>query len=296
MTTDHSVIQAEPSLIDKVASNSRAVATNRTAQLGLVLLTPVFVGLVFAPFIAPHGFAEQHLIDRFVGPGSTYLLGTDHLGRDLFSRVLYGGRTSLYIGILATVIGASIGIPIGISSGYEGGYVDEFVMRVMDMMLSIPALLLALLILVTLSATATNAALAIGISTVPKIARVARSATLDVKDQEYITAAVARNESRPYIWGGIILPNITSALLVEIFIRIGFAIMTGAALSFLGLGAQPPKPEWGRMIAIARIHIFQTPWMLLWPSIALALTVLGFNLLGAGLRDALDPRETSREL
>lgn len=296
MATDTSAGETRSSAVTKLHDGLKVALSNRTAQFGIMLLVPIFLGSLLAPIIAPYDYAATDPLNRLAAPGGEYILGTDHLGRDLFTRVLYGGRTSLYIGILATSIGAAVGIPLGIISGYEGGLVDEVLMRSMDIMLSIPSLLLALLILVTLSASATNAALAIGIATIPMMARIARSSTLDVKNREFVTAAVARDESRPYIWGWIILPNIVSSLLVEIFIRIGFAIMTGAALSFLGLGAQPPAPEWGRMIDVARHHIYQTPWMLLWPSVALSLTVLGFNLLGAGLRDALDPRESSDEL
>jgi peptide/nickel transport system permease protein len=201
---------------------------------------------------------------------------------------MLGGRVSLFLGTLATGLGLILGIPIGLISGYIGGQVDEAIMRLMDALMSFPSLLLALLILTTLSSSIWNAIAAIGIVYAPRIARIVRGSTLSAKQQEYVQAAEARGESSLYIMFGEIFPNITAPIVVEASIRVGFAILVGTSLSFLGLGAQPPTPDWGYMIAEARNHLYSSFWYLLWPSVALGMTVTGFNLLGDGLRDQLN--------
>lgn len=281
---------------ERAAQALRLIRENRSALLGVGILFPMFFLSAFAPVIAPYDPTATHVIDKFAGPGGEYLLGTDALGRDLLSRVLYGGRTTLILGLGAVGLALSLGVPIGLVAGYIGGRIDELLMRFMDVLLSFPTLLLALLIVSILSSNVVNAILAIGIVYAPRIARIVRGSTLSIKNEEFVQAAEARGESHVYIMFGEILPNILSPLVVEGSIRIGFAIIVGSSLSFLGLGAQPPQPDWGYMIAQSRQYIWQTPWFLLWPSLFLGLTVLGFNLLGDGLREILDPRITGEEV
>jgi peptide/nickel transport system permease protein len=246
---------------------------------------------VFAPWITPHDPTATDPVNSLQGPSSEYLFGTDHVGRDLLSRVMLGGRISIALGVSAVTLALVLGVPTGLSAGYLGGDVDEFLMRAMDVLMSFPSLLLALLLIVALGAGVANAALAIGIVYAPRVARVVRSSTLSVKNEEFVMAAEARGESNLYVMFKEILPNVLAPIVVEGSIRVGFAILIGASLSFLGLGAQPPTPAWGVMIAESRSYIYQTPYYLLWPSLALGLTVMGFNLLGDGLRDALDTED-----
>jgi len=269
--------------------------STRKGQLSVILLVPLLLGSLFAPVISPHDPTTTGIDDQFSDPGGETLLGTDKFGRDLFSRVLYGGRASITLGLAATALGLALGVPIGILSGYLGGRTDEFIMRIMDIFLSIPSLLLALLVVVSLGSGMTNAVLAIGIVFMPRLARITRSSTLSIKNEEYITAAEARGESSLYIAFVEILPSVMPAIIVEASIRIGFGILIGTSLSFLGLGTQPPTSDWGYMVSEARTTMDQSIWFVLWPSLALGGTILGFNLLGDALRDTLDPEVTSDE-
>ncbi|WP_225741374.1 ABC transporter permease [Halorussus halophilus] len=266
--------------------------SNRRILIGLAILCPIIAMAIFGDVIAPYDPTVPHVTDRYAGPGGKFILGTDHLGRDLLSRVILGSRTSLLLGFGSTALALSLGVPIGLLAGYAKGRTDELLMRTMDIMISVPTLLLGLLILVVLPSSIFNILLAIGVVYAPRIARVTRSATLSVSEEPYVMAAQARGESRLHILFREILPNVTGPVVVEGSVRVGYAIMIGTALSFLGLGAGPPNPDWGYMIATAREHIYETPWFLIWPSIALMLTVMSTNLIGDGLRDVLDPRET----
>lgn len=273
----------------------KQLVTNPSALVGLIIVVSVIVLSLAGPAIATYDPTENHMTDRFAGPSlidsdSQYLLGTDNYGRDLFSRVLLGGRSSLLIGLSSAGLGLLLGVPIGLFTGYVGGRVDEIIMRLMDALMSIPSLLLALLILTTLSSSIWNAIIAVGIAYFPRIARVVRSSTISVKNEEFVRAAEARGESDLRIMFDEILPNVASPIVVEGTIRIGFAILVGSSLSFLGLGTQPPAPDWGYMVSRARTFTYNSPWFLLWPSVAIAVTVTGFNLLGDGLRDILDPQ------
>ncbi|WP_340101822.1 ABC transporter permease [Salinibaculum salinum] len=265
---------------------------NRRILIGLSLLLPIILVAILGETIAPYDPTATHVVDRYAGPGGKFILGTDHLGRDLLSRIILGGRTSLLLGFGATALALVLGVPVGLTAGYAKGRVDEVLMRIMDIIMSVPTLLLGLLILVVLPSNILNVVMAIGVVYAPRIARVTRSATLSVSEEEYVMAAKARGESRPYILFREILPNVTGPIVVEGSVRVGYAIMIGTSLSFLGLGTGPPNPDWGFMISTAREHIYQTPWFLIWPSLALLLTVMATNLIGDGLRDVLDPRET----
>lgn len=267
--------------------------TNPKFVIGLSILLPIIIVSILGEAIIPHDPLETNVAEKYAGPGGKYLLGTDHLGRDLLSRVIMGGRTSLLLGFAATALSLTAGIPIGLFAGYKKGRTDEILMRLMDIIMSIPGLLLGILVLVVLGPDTKNVILAVGVIFTPRIARVVRSAVLSVSEEAYVKAAIARGESTTYILGREILPNVTAPIVVEGSIRIGYAILVGTGLSFLGLGSGPPHPDWGYMIAVARMHIYATPWFLIWPGLALVLTITSTNLLGDGLRDILDPQMES---
>lgn len=265
-------------------------ATNPKIAIALSVLIPIIIVSALGETITPYDPLETDPVNRYAGPSAEHLFGTDDLGRDLLSRVVVGGRTSLALGFGATALSLAVGVPIGLISGYAKGRTDELLMRLMDIIMSIPVLLLGILLLVALPGGMTTLILAVGIVFAPRIARVTRSATLSISEEPYVLAAQARGESDLHILFREILPNATAPIVVEGSIRVGYAILIGTSLSFLGLGTGPPHPDWGFMIATARLHIYDTPWYLLWPSIALSLTIVATNLLGDGLRDVLDPR------
>jgi peptide/nickel transport system permease protein len=261
-----------------------------TAMAGIIIVSLLILVAVLAPLIAPYKPTTFHPQHRLEAPSAEFWLGTDQFGRDLFSRIIMGSRISLALGGTATLLGTFFGTVIGLFSGYTGGKTDEILMRLMDALMSFPGILLALLVLTALGSSLLNVILSIGIVFTPRIARVARSVTLAAKSEEYVEAAKARGDSRRYILFCELLPNIVPPILIEGSIRVGFAILMGASISFLGLGSQPPTPDWGLMIGQARHYIFQSAWVILWPAVAIAVTVIGFNLLGDGVRDMLDPR------
>ncbi|RJX47682.1 ABC transporter permease [Halonotius pteroides] len=251
---------------------------------------------VLGPYISPFDPTATHPTETYLAPNAKYLFGTDHIGRDLLSRVLIGGRSTLLLGVGSTALAMTFGVPIGLLAGIKGGYIDEAIMRVMDVIMSFPTLLLALILLTSLPSNVWTAMLAVGVVFIPKISRVVRSSTLEVKNEEYVEAARVRGESDGYIMFYEVLPNIIPPIAVESTIRVGYAIIIGASLSFLGLGAQPPAPDWGYMIAQSQNHIWQTPWFLIWPALFLGLTIFSFNVLGDGLRDELDPKVTGDQV
>ena len=255
--------------------------------VGGAILAVVLAMSVTAPWIVPYPTTEQHMLDRLKPPGARFLLGTDQYGRDLLSRTLVGARPALGLGLGAVALGLLLGVPIGLTAGYVGGRLDDLVMRVVDAMLAFPSLLLALLIITALGVSTGHALLAIGVANGPGVARIVRSATLALREAEFVLAARARGERHLYVMFGEIFPNVLAPVIVEATLRIGFAILTGASLSFLGLGVQPPTADWGLMIREARQYVFLSPWPLLAPGTALAFTIVAFNLFGDGLRDRL---------
>jgi peptide/nickel transport system permease protein len=263
-------------------------STSPALVIGSALLGIAVVATLLAPWIAPYPVTEQHMLERLQAPSGKYLLGTDQYGRDLLSRTLRGGQTALALGVGAVALGLVLGLPVGLTAGYFGGRLDDVIMRFVDAMLSFPSLLLALLIITALGASALHALLAIGVANGPGIARIVRSATLALREAEFVLAARARGEGHLYVMFGEILPNVLSPVVVEATIRVGFAILTAASLSFLGLGIQPPQADWGLMIREARQFVFLSPWPLVAPGVALGLTIIGFNLVGDGLRDRLE--------
>jgi peptide/nickel transport system permease protein len=285
---------------NKQRNHSSSIMSNSKLFISLIVIAFIFFGVTIGPMLTEHEPDESNPVDRLNSPSilsesnSDYLLGIDNFGRDLLTRVLYGGRFTLFIGLTATFFGLAVGVPTGMMSGYIGGKLDEAVMRFLDAVMGFPSLLLALLILTMLSPSTLNAILAVSIAFVPRIARVARSNTLSIANEEYVKAAEARGESSYSIVYREILPNLWPPIIIEGTIRIGYAILIASSLSFLGLGPQPPTPEWGVMVADARNHTAGSVWYLLWPSLALALTITMFNILGDELREVLDPRIEER--
>ena len=267
----------------------RTLAGTPVALIGAVLVGIVVTVALTAPVIAPYAPAAQ-IAKPLLPPGGTHLLGTDEFGRDELSRLIWGARVSLYVGGLAVLIALALGATAGVLAGFFGGWVDDVTMRIMDVVLSLPALVLAIAITSILGPTLTNAMLAIGLVYAPTFARVARGPTLTVVRVPYIEAARAIGASNGRIIARHVLPNVAAPILVQMTVSFSTAILTEAALSFLGLGTQPPTASWGLMLSAARQYMLIDPWIAVLPGFAIAVTVLGFNLLGDGLRDLLDPR------
>jgi len=253
----------------------------------------VLLGLL-APWIAPHPWDTISMRTRFLAPNATYWFGTDEYGRDVLSRLLMGARLSLAMGLSATAVSLAIGVPIGLLAGYFRGWVDEVLMRGADVLMAVPPIMLGLLVLAVTPPALWKTALAVGFVYIPQIARLARSVTLSLANEDFIQAAKARAESTSYILFREILPNAWPPLIVEASLRVTYAILLGSALSFLGLGAQPPSSDWGLMISEARSFLDRAPWIALAPGLAMCLLVIGINLLGDGARERLDPRLKSR--
>lgn len=260
------------------------------AWFGLLLFLAIVILAIFANWIAPYDPAALHMADRLQTPSTTYLLGTDELGRDILSRVIYGARISLSVGFVAVGIAATVGVLLGLCAAYYGNLVDALIMRALDGLLAFPAIILALAILSVLGPNMLNAMIAIGIVTIPTFARITRGTVLSLKRKEFVDAARINGASDWYIMLRVLLPNSLSPLLVQVSVSFAAAILVEAALSFLGLGIQPPTPSWGSMLDSGRRYLDQNPWYSIAAGAAIFLTVFSLNLLGDGLRDALDPR------
>lgn len=268
----------------------RRLKKNKLAMTGLIILFLLIAASALAPWIAPYGYDDQDVTRRFLAPCADYWLGTDSLGRDIFSRILYGGRISLAVGILATGSSAVAGIILGAVAGYFGGKKDNAIMRVLDVLMAMPQILLAIAIAATLGTGVRNAVIAVSVANIPRFARVVRAPILAQRNQEYIEAAVAVNAKDQRIIFRHILPNVMAPIIVEVTLGVGIAIISTAGLSFLGLGVQPPVPEWGAMLSAGRQYIREYWHVVTFPGIAIMLTVFSLNVFGDGLRDALDPR------
>lgn len=261
------------------------------ALVGLVLIVLLIVSAAFAPLIAHSDPLAQNLTQQAQHPSLAHPFGTDKLGRDLFSRIVYGSRISIRIGFLAVGIAITFGTFLGVIAGYFGKAVDSAIMGFMDLMLAFPSIILAIGITTILGPSINHLMIAVGIVYIPQYARLARSSVLSVKELEYVEAAKALGARVPRILLRHVLPNILAPLIVQAMLGIGTAELEAAGLSYLGLGARPPTPEWGAMLNDARDYWLSAPWALVFPGIAITLMVLGFNLLGDGLRDALDPTQ-----
>lgn len=259
-------------------------------HIGLALLLFIVAIALIGPDISPYEMDATSLEQRLAAPSVMHWLGTDEFGRDVLSRMLNGARSSLVMGFGATLFSIVVGVPLGLAAGYFKGYADDIIMRVVDVMISIPPVILGLLILSFTPPSLWKTTIAVGLVYVPIMVRLTRSVTLEVCGEEYVQSARARAEYNTYILFSEILPNAWPAIIVESALRVTFAILLGAALSFLGLGVQPPASDWGLMIAEARPFITTAPWIACAPGIALCLTVMAINLIGDGLRERLDPR------
>lgn len=271
----------------------RRFLKNRLSILGIIILVLFVFSALFADLIAPYPYDQQNLEAVYQSPSLAHPFGTDAVGRDQFSRVIYGGRASLSIGFAATGIALIFGVVLGCVAGFYGGGYDSVVMRVMDMMMAIPSVLLAIVITSALGPSLFNLTLVMGISSVPSYARITRASIMSIRGSEYIEAARLGGCSDARIIARHVMPNILAPLIVQVTLSLGLAILNASGLSFLGLGVQPPTPEWGSMLAAARGEIRNYPYLLVFPGCAIALVVLALNMVGDGLRDALDPRMKS---
>jgi peptide/nickel transport system permease protein len=269
----------------------RRVVRRKPALLGLIIVLLFFAVAALAPLIAPADPIQSNWGLIRNAPSAAHWLGTDELGRDLLSRILWGARASLLAGVVSVTIALALGVPIGLTAGYAGGWIEGVIMRVIDAALAIPFLILAIAMATFLGPSLNNAMLAIGISATPVFARLTRGQVLSAKHEDYVEAARALGNPPWRIAIRHILPNVLPPILVQSTLAIAGAIIAEAALSFLGLGQQPPNPSWGSMLNAARSFLAQAPWLAVAPGVAIFFVVLAFNLLGDGLRDALDPRD-----
>ena len=267
-----------------------AIRRNKAAMLGLVILLLFILITIFADLIAPSELVTTQTRDILQPPSAQHWFGTDDLGRDVFARVIHATRVSLAIGLIATVLSVLVGGILGSVAGYKGGKLDEFLMRLMDALMCIPSTLLALAIVAALGTSMTNLILAITISSVPGVARVIRAVIINIVDEDYITAAISYSENDYRIITRYVLPNAVGPVIVYATMSISATILTAAGLSFIGMGVQPPTPEWGYMISEAQGSMRYASYLIMFPGFALLLASLAFNLLGDGLQDALDPK------
>ncbi|CAM3214098.1 ABC transporter permease [Filibacter tadaridae] len=266
---------------------------SKVAVVGVGIVVFFILLAIFGPFLVSQGINDQSLPDRLLPPSSEFWLGTDDLGRDILSRIVHGARISLWIGFFSVIGSVVVGSALGIIAGYYGRWIDTIISRIFDIMLAFPSILLAIAIVSVLGPSLQNALIAIAIINVPNFGRLIRSKVLSIKEDEYITAAkgIGMKDSRILI--SHILPNSMAPVIVQGTLAVATAILEAAALGFLGLGAEAPTPEWGKMLADSKNYLQSAPWTMIFPGIAIMLTVLGFNLMGDGLRDALDPRMKS---
>ncbi|MGH7320133.1 MAG: ABC transporter permease [Candidatus Rokuibacteriota bacterium] len=268
----------------------RRFRRNRLALIGLVVVALLVGAAVLAPWVAPADPAKQSLIEKRARPGAKYVLGADEFGRDILSRVIYGTRVALLVGTLSVGIALALGLTLGSLAGFLGGWVDGTIMRVIEVLLAFPYLLLAIAVVSALGPDVLNTTIAVGIWGAPPVTRIVRASVLALKETEYVRAARALGASNPTLIGRHILPNVAPTIIVYGTLFMANAILVEAALSFLGLGVQPPTPSWGLMVSTGRDFLLIAPHIATIPGLAIMLAVLGFNLLGDGLRDALDPR------
>lgn len=281
---------------DRLQNLAYAFRHNTKAVVGLGLILGLGVLAVLAPILVSQEAANQmNVQNRFMTPSLEHPFGTDNLGRDVLSRTLLGVRISLFVGVSSVAISSAVGVPLGGVAGYAGGRFDDLIMRTMDIVMSFPPILVAMTITAVLGPTLTNAIIAIGFVYIPYFARITRSETISVSQEEFVEASEAIGERDSYILFREVLPNAAAPIIVQASISIAFAILAAAGLSFLGLGAQPPTPSWGLMLQQAKQYLTQAPWMAIFPGLGIALTVFGFNLFGDGIRDVLDP-DTDTEM
>lgn len=291
INTSEAVVIEKPE--SRLKSMWDTLKKNKAALFGLFVIILLVVIAIIGPYITPYDPYENNLPDARQGPSSAHWFGTDELGRDIFSRVIVGTRISLFVGCAAVAFSLIIGTIFGSIAGYFGGKADAIIMRLMDIMLSIPSILLAITLMAALGKGLDKAIIAIGVVSIPEYARIVRSSILSTKENDYVAAAKVIGNSNGRIIFHHILPNIVSSIVVRATLGISTAILDTAALGFLGLGVAPPTAEWGDMLGRARGYVLPYPYMLIFPGLAITLAVLAFNLFGDGLRDALDPKSRS---
>ena len=268
----------------------RRLRKNRAAVMGAGVVGVFVLLAILAPVLVPYDPTQGVLQDRLLSPSAAHWFGTDELGRDLFSRILYGARISLQIQIVAVVLALIVGVVLGSVGGYLGGHVDNLIMRCMDVLLAFPSIFLALAIIAALGPGLFNLMLAAGISSIPAFARIVRASILSLKEREFVEAALALGSGANRVMFRHLLPNCLAPLIVQSTLRMATVLLTASGLSFLGLGVQPPTPEWGAMLSNARSYLIVAPHVATIPGLAIMFVVVGFNLFGDGLRDTLDPR------
>ncbi|WP_163969413.1 nickel transporter permease [Oceanobacillus halotolerans] len=263
---------------------------NKAAMVGGIFILFFIVVAIAGPFLTTYEPDKGEIVNKLAPPSADHWFGTDHHGRDIFTRIIHGMHLTLYIGFFSVILGATVGVLLGIIAGYYGGRTDTIIMRLMDVLLAFPGILLALAIVSVLGASLNNVIIAVAIFSVPVFARIVRGSTLSVKKLEYVDAIRALGASDTRIIFKHILPNVTSPIIVQATLNIATAVLSASGLSFLGLGAQPPMPEWGAMLSDGRNYLYNAPHVAFFPGIAIVAVVLAFNILGDGLRDALDPK------
>ena len=268
----------------------RRFRRNKQAMVGMCMLLLMIFSAIFASVISPYDPLQQDIINSLQPPSAAHFFGTDELGRDIFSRILYGSRISLTVGLIAVSISSVVGCALGAIAGYYGGVLDNVIMRCTDVLMAIPSILLNISIVAALGTGLQNVMIAIGISSVPAYCRIMRASLLSLKDQEFVDASRAAGASDPYIILNHILPNSLAPLIVQATLKIGGAILSCASMSFIGLGIVPPTPEWGAMLSTGRDFLRDAPHLTAFPGMAIMFAVFAMNLMGDGLRDALDPK------
>lgn len=271
------------------------LSRNYITVWGLGIIVIMIILAVISPYVAPYSYETMILPDRLQPPNTKHLLGTDNFGRDILSRMLYGARVSLIVGLGGVAIATSIGVLLGAMAGFYSKWIDEIIMRIMDVMLAFPYIILAVALMAMVGPSLRNVILVIGITRTPRFARVTRGSVLALKEMDFVTAARALGQREWRILARHILPNCLTPIVIMASLSVATAILTESALSFLGLGIRPPQASWGTMIADGRRFMLDAPWIATLPGIAISLTILGYNLFGDGLRDALDPKLRGRE-
>ncbi len=279
------VAAARPSRWQRLRDAMAPVLASKVALVGLALVMFWILAAIFAPVLTPYSPLEQDADAMNLGPSAKHPLGADHLGRDLWARLVYGSRLILVLAPLSVLCSLAVGTTFGLMAGYFGGLLDEVVMRVLDAMMAFPAILLYLIIIAAVGASAMNVVIAITVAGAPGIARLVRSLTMDIRTREYIAAAQLRGENPFYIMWVEILPNARGPIIVDAMLRVGYAVFSIGTLGFLGLGLPPPTPDWGSMVCAGRRYIWTNPWAVLWPSLAISSLVVGLNLFADGLRE-----------
>lgn len=272
----------------------REFVANRGAVLGTIIVLGLVIAALTAPFSAPYPPDAQNLAFALQPPSRTHLMGTDEFGRDILSRILFGAAISLRVGFLAVLVSTLVGVSIGLVAGYYGGGIDSVAMRLVDTLLAFPDILLALVVLTILGPSLTSVIYAVAVAQIPIFVRLVRASTLTEREHDYVVAVRVLGASNARIIVRHLMPNILAPLIVLASVTVGSAILVGSGLSFLGLGARPPTPEWGAMLISARLFMHNAPWIALFPGLAIILTVFAFNMIGDGLRDAVDVRLRQR--